>query len=880
MSSVALVLERTWKPLLTGTIFMVQAAILCVLALVSSPLAQAQSSDAGEIEEVVVTGSRRTGRSPTNVSAPVDIIGAEQLQNQGDTDTINLLRASVPSFNSDANPLSGTPTYMRPVSLRGLSPDHVLVLMNGKRRHRGSNIATFSGGNTDGAQGPDISAIPSIALKQVQVLRDGAAAQYGSDAIAGVINFILDDASSGARVEAKYASTYEGDGDRYQLAGTFGLPLGSSGYARFSGEFSEQDESIRSIQRPDAQFLADGGHPLVPGDAIKVPVTNYGIPKIDDEAKLAVNLGAEIGDDAEFYAFGTWAQRTVEGDFFFRNPIEREGVFTDNTNTNFLIGDMTPEDGLNCEGGIDFGGTGMINNPIGVNDADMVARMQLVFNDPNCFSFLEVFPGGYTPRFGANVDDAYAAAGIRGEWDSGLTYDFSVSAGRSRIGFFASNVPNPSMGSLSPTVFDRVGDRIMLEKFVNADFAYPINVDGFASPLNLAFGLAWQDEDFEIVAGEQASFQAGVLSNQGFLIGEEAIPGFSPLISGQFGRHNLSAYVDLEADVTEAITLGAAARHESFSDNTGNETTFKVSGMFRLTDAVALRATYATGFHAPTIGQTRFSTTTTEFDADGNLRESGQIPPTSPTALAVGATPLQPETSDSISGGLVVENDWLTLTVDAYYIEMDDRVTLSASQLLTDQQRQELIDQGFQAAAGIGSFRFFTNDFATETSGVDVIATVPLGILDIGETSLVFAFNWNETDVTSFDPNDPNELLDTTRVTQIEENYPETRGSVTLRHARDRLRGYLRVNHYGSFTELHVNAGSLRIDADATTTVDAEVGFHVTDGLEISIGAENLLGEEPIRNPWDFIVGSKYPTTQPNGLDNGLWYLRARYSIE
>ncbi len=868
----------TRQPLVVGFLLALSATFFVSVAPVSD--AQAQDGADETLEEVIVTGSRRPGRSPTDVSSPVDIIDADQLQNQGDIDTINILRAAVPSFNSDANPLSGTPTYMRPVSLRGLSPDHVLVLMNAKRRHRGSNIASFSGGNTDGAQGPDISAIPGIALKQVQVLRDGAAAQYGSDAIAGVINFILDDASEGARIEAKYADTYDGDGTRYMVSGTAGLPLGDSGFLRVSAEYSEQDESVRSIQRPDAAALQSGSNPLIPGSAIKDPATNYGIPKIDDELKLAINAGAEVGSNAEFYAFGTFAKRQVSGDFFYRNPTGRFGVFTDDDDGgNYLIGDMAPNDGLTCEGGIDFGGTGVVNNPIAVDAPDAPARMQLVFDDPDCFSFLEVFPGGYTPRFGADVEDMYGAAGLRGEFDSGLTYDLSVSSGSSRIGFFASNVPNPSMGSLSPTVFPRVGDRINAETFVNADFAYPVDIASFASPLNVAFGLAWQDENFEILTGEPASYQAGILANQGFLIGEEAIPGFSPLISGDFGRHNVAAYVDLEADVTDSLILGAAVRSENFSDDIGSETTYKISGMFKFTDDLALRATVSTGFHAPTIGQTRFSTTTTEFDDNGNLLESGQIPPTSPTALAVGAQALRPETSDSITAGLVYENDHLTLTVDTYFIDVDDRVTLSASQSLTDQQRQELIDQGFQAASGIGSFRFFTNDFATETKGVDVIASMPLDIIDGGDTELALAFNYTKTEVTSFDPSDPNELLDTVRVTQIEENYPSTRGNVTLRHTRDRWRSHVRVNHYGSFTEMHVN-GNLPINAPSTLTVDAEFALNVTDAFEVAVGADNLLGEEPIRNPWDFIVGSKYPTTQPNGLDNGLWYVRGRYRFD
>ncbi|MGH8221776.1 MAG: TonB-dependent receptor plug domain-containing protein, partial [Woeseiaceae bacterium] len=566
---------------------MLQLVASLFLLLDASPAAFAQNA-AETVEEITVTGTRRTDRSPTDLPSPVDMIDAEQLLDQGDTDTINLIRAVVPSFNSDANPLSGTPTYMRPVSLRGLSPDHVLVLMNGKRRHRGANVATFSGGNTDGSQGPDISSIPAIALKRIEVLRDGAAAQYGSDAMAGVMNFILDDSPEGGHARAKWGTTYDGDGDRYQLAGSFGLPLGDSGFFRLSAEVSEQEESIRGIQRPDAAALAAGGHPLVDPSAIKQPVvTKYGIPEIEDELRVALNVGAPIGNtEAEFYGFGTFATRTVHGDFFFRNPIDRFGVFTD-ANGDFLIGDMTPGDGANCEGGVDFGGTGMVNNPIGINDPDTVTRMNTVFADPNCFNFLEAFPGGYTPRFGADVNDLFGSTGVRGEFANGLTYDVSASAGRSEIQFFASNVPNPSMGSQSPSTFSRVGGHIVLENLVNIDVAYPVEVAAFASPLNIAAGFEWHDEQFEIVAGEPASFEAGVLADQGFLIGEEAIPGFSPLIAGEFNRHNIAGYLDFEADVTDRLVLGAAVRHEDFSDDTGTETTYKVSGMLRFTDAMA-----------------------------------------------------------------------------------------------------------------------------------------------------------------------------------------------------------------------------------------------------------------------------------------------------
>ncbi|MBW7837658.1 MAG: TonB-dependent receptor [Sphingomonadales bacterium] len=833
----------------------------------------ASSDDNLNVEEVIVTGSRRAARSAADVPAPVDVIGVEQLTQQGSSDTSDLLRTIIPSLNIGDNPLSGTSTSIRPATLRGLSPDHALVLVNGKRRHRAADIATFSGGITDGSQGPDLSNIPAIAIKQVQVLRDGAAAQYGSDAIAGVINFIMSDEREGGRLEAKVGSTYEGDGDNYQVAGTWGTPLGESGFVRFSGEFRENDLTTRAVQRGDAAALIAAGNTDVPD-----PATRFGTPKISDDIKTFVNLAVEAGENSEFYAFGGYASRRTQSDFFYRNPEGRFGVFTDNDDGgNFLIGDMTPNDGVTCDGGIDFGGTGVVNDPIAVGSADAAARLTAIFADPNCFSALEVFPGGYTPFFGSHVTDVSGAFGLRGKFDNGLTYDISLNAGRSKIKFDVSNVLNPSMGSLSPTDFNDIGTRVQSERNFNADFSYGVDV-GFASPLNIAAGVEWRRERFEIVTGEPSSFEPGVLGDQGFLIGEEALPGFSPSIAGAFSRSNKSIYLDLEADVIEDLVIGAAVRYEDFTDF-GSKTTYKVSGLYHVTNEFGIRSTYATGFHAPTPGQQNFSALTTEINAEGSLIESGVIPPTSPVAMAVGGSQLQPETSKSFTVGAVYGTNWINVTLDFYVIKMDDRITQSASHVLTDEQRAELIAEGFFAAGGLGTFRFFTNDFSSTTKGIDLVASMPIELTSTGTSEISLAVNWTKTNVTSFDPTDPDELLSQTRVTQLEKNNPRWRGNITFIHNEDRWRGLVRVNYYGKFTELHVNAGSLRIDAGSEITVDTEVGVYVLQDVEFVVGAQNLFNNFPDRNPWDFIVGSKYPTTSPSGINGGMYYAKLRYAF-
>lgn len=833
-----------------------------------------ESAEDGAVEQLVITGSRRPARSVADVPAPVDIIGSEQLGRQGFSDMNDLLRVAVPSLNVGAHPLSGTSSSIRPPTLRGLSPDHTLILVNGKRRHRAADIPTFSGGISDGSQGPDLATIPAIALKQVQVLRDGAAAQYGSDAIAGVINFILDDSAEGGAFEAKYGSTYEGDGDSYQLAATMGLPLAGDGFVRLSAEFRESGATTRAVQRGDAAALIAAGNTDVPD-----PATRFGTPKISDDLKTFINLAVPAADSAEFYAFGNYAQRQTESDFFYRNPEGRFGVFTDNDDGgNFLIGDMTPDDGITCDGGIDFGGTGVVNDPIAVGSPDADARLQAIFADPNCFSALEFFPGGYTPLFGSDITDIGGALGLRGELDNGLTYDVSVSAGRNEIAFFISNVLNPSLGALSPTEFDRLGSRVQNERSVNLDVTYPLETDIFFSPLNIAAGFEWHVERFEIVAGAPESFEAGVLANQGFLIGEEAFPGFSPSIAGSFKRNNKSFYLDLETDVTEDLLLGAAVRFEDFNDF-GSKTTYKFAGLYQLTDEFGVRATYATGFHAPTPGQQNFSALTTEISEGGALIESGVIPPTSPVAMAVGGEQLQPETSKSFTAGIVYQGPLFSLTVDYYNIKMKDRITQSASQALTDQQRQDLIDEGFFAASGLGTFRFFTNDFTSTTQGIDVVLTVPLNLSNAGRTEINLAGNWTETDVTSFDPTDPDELLSEARVIQLEDNNPNVRGNLTVTHSEANWRALARVNYYGKFTELHVNAASLRVDAGSQVTVDLEAGVTFMDRFELILGAENAFDSDPDRNPFDFIVGSKFPTTSPAGVNGGFYYGKIRIVI-
>lgn len=840
------------------------AALITASAMPSIAHAQDVAAETAEESgpEIVITGSRRTMRSAADAVAPVDLISAAELRQQPSPDVSNNLRVVVPSLNVNDNGISGTSAGIRPVTLRGLSPDHTLVLINGKRMGRSADVPTFSGGISDGSQSPDVSILPSIALKQVQVLRDGAAAQYGADAIAGVINFIMDDSSTGGTIQAQYGSTYAGDGDSYQIAGTYGTKLGSSGFLRGSFEYSSNDRAVRAVQRSDAAALQAAGWP-----EIKDPATRFGTPEIRDNIKALVNLGTDTGFGGELYAFGGYNQRKTSVDFFYRNPTDRDAVFTNGGY--FLVGDMTPDDGVSCPG------TG--DDRIAVGSADALQRLTAIAATPNCFTAFSVHPGGYTPYFINRVSSLYGTMGLRGELLDKLTYDFSVGANRYQMKISVHNSLNPSLGSLSPTDFENNGQRIQSELVANADFSYPLEI-GFAKPLNIAFGSQFHRERFEVVAGQPESYEAGVLATQGFQIGEDAYAGYSPEIAGAWARNNVSLYLDLETNPIEQLDLGAALRYEHYSDF-GSEVTYKLSGMFHFTRDIAVRSTYATGFHAPSPGQQNYTGLGQELTSTGALVQAGVIPSTNPIALAVGGQALKPEKSKSFSAGFVFDKSWFSLTVDYFRINMRDRLTQSATYSLTNAQRDALVAAGYAFASQIGTFRFFTNDFSSRTEGVDVVATVPLHVLSSGRTTFSLNANYTKNTVTSYDPTDPGELLSEARVIQLERNLPRYRGNATLSHDSGNLHGFARLNYYGKYTELHVNSLGLRIDAGSEITADAEVGYRLDNGVDISVGAQDVFNNYPDLNPYRTILGSKYPTTAPMGVAGGTYYLRVGFNF-
>ena len=372
------------------------AVTVALAGSVMSTQAMAEDEEVAEnVEKIAVVGSRSAPRSVGDSPVPIDIISAEEIRKSGNSDMLEILKGSVPSLNVHSNPISDAASLVRPANLRGLSADHTLVLVNGKRRHRSSVIAFLGGGINDGAHGPDISVIPSIALKQVEVLRDGAAAQYGSDAIAGVMNFELRDDAEGGSIEVKTGEYYEGDGATTEVSGYVGMPLTKNGFANLSFQYKNSDATSRSTQRPDAAAFAAAGLD------VENPAQIWGSPEINDDISIFGNFGIELDEHSEAYLFGNYSERDVKGGFYYRNPHNRPGVYSNDDGATLLVGDLTPgpvgqvNDGLGIGDGIDC-------PVIDITSADVTSQANYINgiqDNPNCFAFNKMIPGGFTPNF-------------------------------------------------------------------------------------------------------------------------------------------------------------------------------------------------------------------------------------------------------------------------------------------------------------------------------------------------------------------------------------------------------------------------------------------------------------------------------------------------
>jgi iron complex outermembrane receptor protein len=894
-----------------------------------APLALAQQADQ-MVEEIVSIGSRRPQRSATDSSVPVDVISGDEFVNMGFADMDDMLKTAIPSYNVARNEISDAATIVRPANLRGLPPDNVLILVNGKRRHRSGVIAELGGSLSSGSQGADISAIPSMAIKQVEVLRDGAAALYGSDAIAGVIGFQLNDSAEGMSFEVRTGESGEGDGALTQVQGNIGLPLGDDGFLNITGSWMEQDPTSRSLQRTDAANLIANGNAAQQASVAQPYAQVWGAPEQIDNYNLFFNSGIQVSDDLEVYAFGNYGARETLGGFYFRNPNSRGGVYTNGSTRAVVdtnIRNRATGVTSNCPALTSPGSGG---NGIPLDQAAVAADALALANLPdNCWVMNQATPGGYTPQFGAQLKDASIVGGFRGDITSNLSYDVSASYGRNAVSFLINNTWNPSNGPDGfvngelQRNFD-LGQNVQSETNINVDMNYTMPVDGFASDLNIAFGGEWRDERFETIVGEKNSWNAGRFAFQNvdgsntysdgvtplpnLSIGAHGFAGFSPEQAGLWGRSNYAFYTDLEADITDAFTAGVAVRYEDF-ESFGDTTNFKVSGRYRVNDALALRASYNTGFRAPTPGQenvTKLSTIT----VDGELQQRGQIPPTNPIAGALGAEALKPEDSKNYSFGAVwdVTGD-INVTVDYFNIELENRIAATGTIDISSRAAIAgvgcpaalaagrnlalcLQEAGVPGAADLSSVSFYTNDFATTTQGIDLVATWNLDFGNMGNGVLNAAWNWTETEV-----DNAGQEVNRNRVVGLENQNPQNRGVFTYNHFINDFRLLARLRTYddwidsgwsGDTTPRGANGLGYTINCGFNTdncfsgenVVDLEAAYTWNDNYTFVVGANNAFDQDAAinQNNLDGTIGdgSLYAGSTPWGTEGAFYYARVR----
>jgi len=854
-------MQRTLRP---RPVTLVAAAV----ALVLGQAAYAQT----ELVEVVVTGTRRAGVSPTESISPVDVIDGSLVSQQAAFDLTDSLTKITPSLNTQRYPIADGTSFVRPVSLRNLSPDHTLVLVNGARRHRSAlvNLQLAPLGTVNqGSQGVDWSTFPAAAIERVEILRDGASAQYGSDAIAGVVNVILKSASEGGSLSAQYGEYDESDGERVSVSGNIGLPMGDTGFLNLSGEYSTSDETSRGAARPDAAAVgAIVGAGLVPEEGLG---QRWGDPNVD-QRKFFVNAGVSLSDSLELYGNANYMEAEVISDFFYRRPVlsnpadqialsARTTLQIDN-DADGLPDDATQAqvDAIIAQGG----------DPDDFLTADAGSPSGYVLRNP----IHSLFPGGYNPDFGADLTDFGVLFGLRGDLTDTLSWDARVRYGENEVDYSLSSSINPSLGGLSPTSF-RPGTLTQEESGLNIDF-----VKTFAnSPLNLAFGGELRNETYEIGAGDLASIQAGPTAAI-FGVGSDGFQGFPVESAGSFESDSWATYVDLETDLTDALSGAVAFRYEDY-DEFGDTFDWKVSLRYAFTDDFAVRATANTGFRAPTPGQVHTLNVTTTSDSSGNLIPNGTYPVSHPIALALGAIPLTPEESESYTIGMVwTATERTSVTLDYYHIEIDDRLSLLTN-IIGPAQVAQLIAAGIPAAEAnllLGSnANFFVNGFDSEIDGIDLAITSNFSVGG-GDLRVDLRHNFNEQSVSNVSPG----TINASRVFDLENQTPEDRTQLSFDYSTGGMfTGLLRFNYYGDWT----TTAGLFSPGDASdqygygdnVLVDLEARFTFAERYQFTIGGENIFDTEPDteQDPTSLFLGVRPSLTSPFGVNGAFWYARA-----
>ncbi|MGK5054587.1 TonB-dependent receptor plug domain-containing protein [Janthinobacterium sp. RB2P8] len=786
----------------------IAASLIACFSLPMQAQAQQELPAEGELQSVVVTGTFAKNRRTIDSESPIDILTSRDLQSTGSAELATVLARLLPSMNFPRPTGADGSDAVRPAQLRGLSPDQTLVLVNGKRRYT-SAVVNVNGTLGRGSAPVDLNAIPLAAIDHVEVLRDGAAAQYGSDAIAGVINIILKKGAAGGDIEVGYGQTQERDGKQKSIKGSAGFALGDDGWVRVSAEVADRGPTNRAGR--------DFSNPLEPrygqvnlryGDAESKPATVF----ISSEYHLSDNL--------DWYAFGGYGQRDTSAGATWR--------------------------------------AGLVKDDKG----QYVTRSS-------------IFPEGFLPIQNSTLTDQSLVTGLRGE-AAGWRWDASLNYGGNKFKLDLDNTVNFSLSAASPTHF-YVGSLKNEQTVLNLDAAREFPVAYFTGPLTVAMGAEARHEKYTIGAGEEASYSG---------TGSQGFAGFRPENAGSHSRHNESIYVNLEAEATKNLSGGVALRHERYSDF-GSTTSAKGSARYSFSDALSLRGTVSSGFRAPSLAQQYYTITTTNFQVINGTNtaiETGTFAVNTPQARALGAQDLKAEKARNYSLGLQFQPTRnFTTTVDAYRIDIDDRILFSANLILSSALKNILAAQGTPVGAG----RYFTNAVDTRTEGVDIVSTYRIDLQEKDRLDLTVAYNHNKTSVQKVADNpailtaNNLKLIDRQTIERATVGSPKDKFSLAADYSFGIWNAHGVVTRYGSFIVPQNNALQDQ-HYDPQWVLDVSGSVKLGKNWRLVAGIDNVTNRYPdqITSVGNLNNGGTQPYSgfAPNGFNGRYYYAKAGYS--
>jgi len=804
---------------------------------------QAATAEEGEAESfeeaITVTGTRVRGRSAVDTPAPVDYIDNEAIRSTGATETGKILQLLAPSFNFSSTTISDGTDIIRPATLRALGPDQVLVLVNGKRRHQQA-LLNVQQTIARGSAGYDINSIPASAIDHIEVLRDGAAAQYGSDAIAGVINIILKDQTDATDFTLDLGQHYSGDGEIVAAGLNTGFKLGDDGFANFSLEYRDRGETNRAGV-----------------DTLRVnpPRVTQRIGDADSE-EVSVWLNAELpAGDGRFYAFGGYSNRQGNSSGFFRSA--GDGRTIPAIYPNGFLPTLITEP---TDTSLSIGYRGLFSNNWTYDFSASYGNSEFKFREENT----------------ANVSYWYEPV----------------------------DPSNPTGPRFEQTPLQADTGTLELEQLnFNLDFTGVVNWGVGAGPLFVAAGAEWRQDGYKITPGDEVSYEYGRGNNRNIVIldqtgniaqpGTQGFPGWSPQEAVDDNRDNVALYLDFESQVAKRFLLGAAVRFEDYSDF-GNTINGKLSGRLEVTDHFSLRGTVSTGFRAPGVQQAFYSQRSTNLNAAGVLTDTLTARQDSDVTRAFGIPALKEETSLNYSLGFVAQPSRnFRLTVDLYQINIDDRIVFSSNIQPEDSSTcgtpfdpNRCPIRAILDPFGVGQVLFFTNAIDTETTGLDIVALYDWHLRNTHRVRLEGAFHFNDTEVvarrSSSDILPPEVLFDQAQVTLIEEGQPGEHFVLSGTYYGGRWSTNLRFNYFGEvagegFTPGFKQTWGAKWLTDLTITLDLGANASIT------VGGLNIFDEYP--DEWDPVNAFPFPQlgftygweTLPFGINGGYYFARLNY---